>query len=90
MNYTAILSQMNDCVMLYYHDSGHWLLAVMSYLYLFASSKGIRRKLIWPTALLVFLLMNPILYANDNDAVNLRMILKIFQRVNDELFSVEL
>ena len=63
MNYTEIFSQMNDWIKLYYYESGHWLLAVMSYLYLFASSKGIRRKLIWPTVLLVFLLMNPILYA---------------------------
>ena len=63
MNYSAIFSQMNDWLKLYYYDSGHWLLAAMSYLYLFASSKGIRRKLIWPTVLLVFLLMNPILYA---------------------------
>ncbi|MCI8465152.1 MAG: hypothetical protein HFI63_04745 [Lachnospiraceae bacterium] len=46
----------------YYGDGFFLVMAMASYLYLFAYEKTLRKKLLYPVALLVFCIVNPLLY----------------------------
>ena len=46
----------------YYGNRWYLLLAVVAYIYLFFATKESRRKIVYPSVLLAFLVLNPILY----------------------------
>ena len=46
----------------YYGNRGYLLFAIVAYIYLFFATKESRRKIVYPSVLLAFLVLNPILY----------------------------
>lgn len=46
----------------YYGNRWYLLLAIVAYIYLFFATKESRRKIVYPSVLLAFLVLNPILY----------------------------
>lgn len=46
----------------YYGNRWYLLFAVVAYIYLFFATKESRRKIVYPSVLLAFLVLNPILY----------------------------
>lgn len=46
----------------YYGNRWYLLLAIVAYIYLFFATKESRRKIVYPSVLLTFLVLNPILY----------------------------
>ena len=45
----------------YYGNRGYLLFAIVAYIYLFFATKESRRKIVYPSVLLAFLVLNPIL-----------------------------
>ena len=54
---------MLDWVTAYYGDKVYFFLAIAAYVYLFISTKDIRKKVLYPCVLILFLVLNPYLYA---------------------------
>ena len=44
----------------YYGNRGYLLFAIVAYIYLFFATKESRRKIVYPSVLLAFLVLNPI------------------------------
>ena len=62
MEIKSIILSMLDWMHTYYGNGIFLALSVFGYIYLFAYSKEIKKKLIYPILLLLFLLVNPVLY----------------------------
>lgn len=59
---SVLIEEMINWIKLYYGDAIFLTMAFFSYIYLFIYSSKIRTTIIYPSAFLLFLLLNPILY----------------------------
>lgn len=59
----AWTQQMLDWVTAYYGDKVYFFLAIAAYIYLFISTKSTRKRIVYPCILILFLVLNPYLYA---------------------------
>ena len=59
---SLLLSEMINWIKTYYGDAIFLTMAVFSYIYIFVCFKKVRSLIIYPSAFILFLLLNPLLY----------------------------
>lgn len=58
----GIINEITENVYMYYGDAVFLIAAIMSYVYLFVKSEDLRGKLLYPIGLIMFCVVNPVLY----------------------------